>query len=405
MKKDEIMSKNIKYIQREELENLKKKLLAKVLRDFNNKYNSVLNDKEVKAQVFTKDLEKEIGKIFDFNNPDYNKFFQKVEKLILNKLNKIQDKKRGALLNREEVEDIAEGKVNESYPKLIKDDYTQTNNSSTGPNTLKQSELNKAITNKNYTPSRYNGTRILLNEYKKKENDEWALLIKNDHDDYIKNNQLKNYELAQMKHNYLENIQKQIEFKKELEKKRKKEEEETLKKLIQMSNDNLKMEEEFNRNKLAQKREMNLKLFHENEQNKEILRKNEEMVKEEEKRIEEEMKIYSEMEEKKMEEQRRDKFKAERELKIFIQKQIEEKELMKKNEKKLKEEEQKSMSKIFEETAKNSMKKLNELKEIKNAYKHELDKQLEKKQELPSMSETERAINKKLLDRCQQHVV
>jgi hypothetical protein len=98
------MQRNVKFIDKYELEDLRNKLIAKLFRDLGKKYKTILLDKDITIEKFTKDFEKEIQKNFDFSNPDYRKFFHESEKLILEKLSKLPDKRRENMKQKQEID-------------------------------------------------------------------------------------------------------------------------------------------------------------------------------------------------------------------------------------------------------------------------------------------------------------
>jgi hypothetical protein len=95
---------NVKYMQKDELDKLKSKLLTKILNELRSKYKSLHSVKKIKLEDFEKAFKKEIENFFDFNNPDYKKLFYIVEKDFLNKVQKIEEKVQDNMLGKTEVE-------------------------------------------------------------------------------------------------------------------------------------------------------------------------------------------------------------------------------------------------------------------------------------------------------------
>ena len=82
----------LNYLEREKLDNLKKKLTERVFRDLSNKYNVLLKEKKYCINNFKKDFDIVMEKNHDFNNPNYMAFFRLVEKSFLNKMFFMEDK-------------------------------------------------------------------------------------------------------------------------------------------------------------------------------------------------------------------------------------------------------------------------------------------------------------------------
>jgi hypothetical protein len=80
------------YLEREKLDDLKKKLNLRVFRDLSNKYNILLKEKKYCINNFKKDFDIIMEKNYDFNNPNYMAFFRLTEKSFLNKMFHIEDK-------------------------------------------------------------------------------------------------------------------------------------------------------------------------------------------------------------------------------------------------------------------------------------------------------------------------
>jgi hypothetical protein len=98
------MQKSVKYMDKWELEKLRNKMMEKLYRDIGKKYKTLILDKEITLDKFTKDFRKEVEQNFDFNNPDYKHFFHEVEKVFLNKITRCPDKRRENLQEKEEIE-------------------------------------------------------------------------------------------------------------------------------------------------------------------------------------------------------------------------------------------------------------------------------------------------------------
>jgi hypothetical protein len=98
------MQKCVKFIDKYELEKLRTRLMVKLYRDIGKKYRSLLTDKEITLEKFNKELKREIERNFDFSNPDYKKFFHEVEKMVLQKLARLPDKRRENIREKGEIE-------------------------------------------------------------------------------------------------------------------------------------------------------------------------------------------------------------------------------------------------------------------------------------------------------------
>lgn len=98
----------LNFIDREKLDLSKKNLLNKILRDLDNKYKILIAEKGFKFnESLSKNLLKLIDEFYDFNNPQYVKFFNyKVEKFFLSKMSKIEDKRIGNLPERKEIQSL-----------------------------------------------------------------------------------------------------------------------------------------------------------------------------------------------------------------------------------------------------------------------------------------------------------
>jgi hypothetical protein len=136
--------KSVKYINKDELNELKNKLIEKLYRDISKKYHTILVEKEYDVKKFANVFQKEIEKNFDFNNPDYKRFFRTIEEIVLKKLSTIEDKKRDQLIGVEDInretnymtfnENVTEKnklkkkldkKKEDEWDKIIKYDYQQ----------------------------------------------------------------------------------------------------------------------------------------------------------------------------------------------------------------------------------------------------------------------------------------
>ena len=267
-------SSDLKYKQKQELESLKKKLLLKLARDIKNKYSSLLSDKELEVEFFNKEFQNEIEKHFDFNNPDYKKFFLKVEKLVLTKLDKIQDKKRENLIQKNEVEELTSTSLD------------------------KKTKFEKI--NFNYLPEGKLKRTKLREELKRKEKDDWAKLAKYSCSTFQEEQSKEKENEKKLKSLYKEELMTQITMKKETENFLKREERSEIVDIIRQKEEEKQKEEQLKNEKIKQIKLTYEKLNRDNEANRkiksEILLKN----KMEEKRIEEEMKKFNEIEERKV---------------------------------------------------------------------------------------------------------
>jgi len=146
----------LNYVKREELENLKSKLINKVLKDLNNKYSSIIKDKYINSEIYDIiHLKQEIEKNFDFNIPNYDEFLKKIERIFLKKITTIEDKRHDAMLKRSEVENIS-NKINNE----IDNRYQHIVEGKTKRNKIRE-------------------------DLRKKEKNEWAMLIQNNYKEFL----------------------------------------------------------------------------------------------------------------------------------------------------------------------------------------------------------------------------
>jgi hypothetical protein len=183
---------NIKYMHQEELNKLKNKLLEKLYRDIDNKYKNILNDKGYNIQFFKKEFSKKVENYFDFNNPDYKKFFKQIEKDFLNKMNKIDDIKREAMPDQEEIEYLSNPKRNEAP---VTNGFDNPYNS---------------VFNNNEKTKREKLRNLIKH---KMEKDEWGIIAKKDHAKYLREQKEKENVYVQKRKEYFETLNQQMKEK------------------------------------------------------------------------------------------------------------------------------------------------------------------------------------------------
>ena len=229
-------------MQRAKNEKLKKQYVDKMLLFLNNKYSRMFKDKNIKNEKLRKDIEKIIGNQ-NFKNFDYQSNLKTVEKTILSKASKIgqikyqpvQMSKINDLLNFDKDKYLADeieknnepvknsnniNNKNKSKEKNIKTNLdkneiknkekeikqeqiinVENNNIQLRPqsafvNNQKINEFNinnNMVTNNNFSIYNENNNVNVMNnltekmkKLKMKEQDEWAIKAKLDHDNYIR---------------------------------------------------------------------------------------------------------------------------------------------------------------------------------------------------------------------------
>ena len=250
-------------MQRAKNEKLKKQYVDKMLLFLNNKYSRIFKDKKLTNEKLRKEVEKLLGNQ-NYKTFDYQSNLKKVEKSILSKVSKIgqikyepvQMSKINDLLNFDKDKYISEEaeKTNDNNSKSqnTNNNLNKTNKSKE-KKTIKKEEAIKSpptvnekrpqsavlMNNKGINDFRINNNIISNNNFciynqninemnnlsekmrklKLKEQDEWAIKAKLDHDNYIKEqNEMKRaqYEKQMKQRELLEN---QIKEKKEREEK------------------------------------------------------------------------------------------------------------------------------------------------------------------------------------------
>lgn len=175
----------INYLERERLDDLKKKLTEKSFRDLSNKYSILIKEKKYNIVKFKKDFDIIMEKNYDFNNPDFKTFFRKVEKKFLNIMYHLEDKN---ILNDSEFLDknYLKGKVSYKSNGFAKHQRNFINNKR-GNSTL---DVNKYHTEISKREEDYNEKKRLYSPLKdeylrKNANDDWRKLIKNQNEKYL----------------------------------------------------------------------------------------------------------------------------------------------------------------------------------------------------------------------------
>jgi len=375
---------NVKYMQKDELDKLKSKLLTKILNELRSKYKSLLSVKKIKLENFENAFKKEIENFFDFNNPDYKKLFYIVEKDFLNKVQKIEDKVQDNMLGKTEVEHTVNSgnKIIDINKKEIKAD-----------NPFYQNKIS------DYLPEgRHKNKSRLIEQLNKKQSDEWAIILKKNTQKFIEESHNKNLNNIQLRISYNEELQKQINLQKELQMQRKIKENEFINLLTTDQEKKFKNEEESKRKKKKHLILINQKIMEENEKNKIILETQKNFYREQDIKIEEEIKNNIMKETLKFEENLKNKKLAEHELSNFLLRQIEEKKIKKyENKNKIKNEEKECIKILIEKFEKEKLDKLNSKKEVISKYAKDLENQIINKIETPFMNDNEKLINKNLL--------
>jgi hypothetical protein len=366
---------NIKSMRKQELENLKIKLFEKIYRDISNKYSKLLYDKDYNLDKFEKHFKREIENSFDFNNPDYLDFFKKVESVFLKEMNKIDDKKRDSLLDKETVTKIVTQNEMKSQSQLNQDE-----------NIITRQELIKKL--------------------KQKENDEWALITKYENMKFIEDNKKKVEDEEKRKKEILQDLHDQIILKKYIDNLIKNEEDSKIKDLINFDSKQVEQQKLKELEKSNEIKEKITSIFSENSQLIEIKKKRELKEKEDEKKAKLVFNKQLEEEDKKHKNELLVKHKREYDFKEFLKKQIKDKEEYNKAfQANLNLTEQQELEKKVQEIMEKKEKEKMKLKYGQQKYKEDLDFQIYRKTDEIGMTEQEKKINKILLDKSKEYLL
>jgi len=251
----------LSFDERQHLIELKKNLADKVFRDLSRKFYKLIRDNNYDLNNFIRDFEKEMKTSYDFNNPDYKVFFRKLENVFLKKMKHLEDKKK---LNNdgysdEDIEFKKSINTNCKVKKKLSMDYS-TYSYGKGYS-IKNIDHFKNQNDKHtfvkdqikiiYSPKKEELIR-------KRTEDEWAQIINNDYNNYVKENALHKEKAKNLKMEYSKKLLNQIKEKEdqkkmELEKERKFHEEVYLKKLQEEENNDIFKLQNFRRKCLENK--------------------------------------------------------------------------------------------------------------------------------------------------------
>jgi hypothetical protein len=369
-------TQNVKSIQREEINKMKKKLMEKVVKDLKNKYNTLVYDKQFNIGLFEKTLSKNIEKYFDFANPDYLKFFQKIEQIFLKEISRKEDVKREALPNLREAEVISQIPA-QSNPEFkewnkIYDDYC---------NFPEKTKKNK-----------------LRNELNRKEKDEWAKIASDDYKKFIKEKDEKELNQSKNRKQLCQDLKRQICNKEEHDKRKKEEEEFYYQNIFKKSLDKMIGREENLIEAKKKLKEESLKLIKANEEKWKLKEEEKVLNLEKDKDIINKIKKQDEKDEKDYDLKEKEKKQKNLEYHEYLKQQISEK-----NNKRLREKlNLAELEKKEIEDLKSRIKNENELSKLKNrnlqmSYNNDLTKQIQEKPLEEYMNENEKKYNKILL--------
>jgi hypothetical protein len=354
---------NINYVKKEQVQKIKRNLLDKILRDINNKYLAIFQDKGLNLNDFSEKILKEIDDVYISKDSDYLKLFKKIENYILKNISKYDDVKRDNMMEKKEVDIIIKGNNNQ-----IDETDQQFHICSLPEGKIKRS--------------------ILRSSLKKREDDGWAKIILNNKKKFEEEENQNVKENIYKKYCYKNELDQIVNNKIELENKMKINEKQNLENCYYGNDETL--------GKLEYK-----KIYENiNSENKKIfklLKETSDFYNKLDQELEEERIQKSIKDDAKYEENLKIKRQYELELQNFLRKQIEDKKESKFKSNLLKEEERNKICKLIEEESKLKQNLGQSIKNIKLAYKKDLDYQIKMKKEIPSMSPVEELINRKLL--------
>jgi hypothetical protein len=266
---------------------------------------------------------------------------------------------------------------------------------------LKSLDNNKTHKNEKIKFENFNKTENkskLIIGLEKRKNSEWALITKIETDKYLKQKQLKEIEAQRSKTQFKNLLHDQIEDKKQQESKRKKEELERDKLILQMNESNMNIDDKRKKEKNERDKFYWESIFSVNQKNILIKNENLQKLKEEEKIFEQDLKLKNEIAFKTQQEIFKRKQESQKEINEYIRNQI----IMKENEKakkhQAKREEKEKLDKLNESILKTENEKSQYLRVSKENYKNILDSQIESKSEWPTMTESEKKINRKYFE-------
>lgn len=375
--KQQSQSIKVNFMLKEELEILQKRLFEKIYKDVCNKYSPLLNDKEYDSERFYKDFKNEIEKNYDFNNPDYKKFFVKIEKIVLKKLSKVDDVKREVLPEKQQVE----------Y-------YSQSQSKS--QDNINNDKIKKAYNDYWMYPDKVKNNRLGSALKKKEEEDEWAIVNKYQYDKLKEEENLHKENLSSAKKTFLESLNKQMKEKEILEKIEKEKEEYLYN--HQKALDKVKKEEEESYRKKVEKGILVNQIIKTELEKSNIIKENKNKEKvETEKKIENNYNRIIEKQIKEEQEKEAKKLQLLEDMKITLAKH-KEKELIKFQVDQLKIAEKEMASKEKTDIALEKLNTIIRKKQIQINYRNQLESQIHSKKEEPFMNDIERSLNKKFIE-------
>ena len=191
-------------------EKLKKTIIEKIMLFLTNKYGGIFKDKNYSQTMLNADLNKLLTDN-EIKNFQFARDIQKYEKLILQKISKIQNQK---------VIPLEMNQIEKLLPK-------HSNSLNQNENVLKKEKNNRIIKkndeNKNIEQKIPYSTEK-MKQLKLKENDKFAVQAKKDYNNYLEEEKMQKLKLIEQKRQQKEALEMQIREKKEREKQLKEEE-------------------------------------------------------------------------------------------------------------------------------------------------------------------------------------
>jgi hypothetical protein len=354
---------NINYVKKEQVQKIKRNLLDKILRDIKNKYLTILEDKRLNLNDFSQKILKEIDDVYKSKDSDYIKLFRKIENYILKNLSKYDDVKRENIMEKKEVDIIIKGNNNQ-----IDETDQQFHICCLPEGKIKRNIFRSAL--------------------KKREDDGWAKIILNNKKKFEEQENQNLKDNICKKYSYKNELDQIVNNKMELENKMKINEKQNL--------DNCYYPMEETLGKLDYKK-IYENINSENKKNVKLLKETSEFYNKLDQELEKERIQKSIQDDAKNEENLKRKRQYELELQNFLRKQIEDKKQSKLKSNLFKEDERNKICELINEESKLKQNLGQSIKNMKQAYKKDLDNQIKMKKEIPSMSPVEELINKKLL--------